>query len=126
MKNTKTESKIAIHHRIKSTEGFDRSVEILMSLVREAQERNPGAPRVLYLDIDGHRNDVGGFDQDMFELQSVFMFTVLFDFFSEVYCPLYHACNPAYQKDVIPENLQILPCPKSNTKTSASHRKSSV
>lgn len=36
-----------------------------MSLVYAAEKKEPGKPRTLYLDIDGHRNAQGRFDADM-------------------------------------------------------------
>jgi len=34
-------------------------------LVYVAEKKEPGKPRILYLDIDGHRNAQGRFDADM-------------------------------------------------------------
>ena len=42
-----------------------RRQRILVSLVYAAEKKEPGKPRTLYLDIDGHRNAQGRFDADM-------------------------------------------------------------
>src|SRR5262245_22629465 len=59
---------IAIYHRVYPHEGFEESAQILFKLVQRAQLQYPGKRRLLYLDIDGHRNSEGGFDADMLEL----------------------------------------------------------
>lgn len=42
--------------------------KILIHLLADVQEKNPDMSRILYVDIDGHRNQNGGFDKDMLEL----------------------------------------------------------
>ncbi len=96
---------IAIYHRVMRREGFEESAKILLNLVRDAQEKNPGELRVLYLDIDDHRNEAGGFDDEMFELQQEFILGFLMSFLSEVHMPLVSASNPREQNNEIPDEL---------------------
>ena len=42
-----------------------KAAKDLVSLVYAAEKKEPGKPRTLYLDIDGHRNAQGRFDADM-------------------------------------------------------------
>ena len=44
---------------------FEKAAKDLVSLVYAAEKKEPGKPRTLYLDIDGHRNAQGRFDADM-------------------------------------------------------------
>lgn len=48
---------IAIYHRMYAREDFLTTAGMLWTMVREAAARYPGAPRMLYLDIDGHGRD---------------------------------------------------------------------
>lgn len=99
---------MAIYHVVRSNEGFEESAQILFKLVQDAQARLPGCPRHLYLDIEGHRNQAGGFDADMYELQKDFLIGVLAEFLTEVSCPLVpQARNPNGQNDDIPPRLEI-------------------
>ena len=50
---------VALYHRVM------RWAKDLVSLVYAAEKKEPGKPRTLYLDIDGHRNAQGRFDADM-------------------------------------------------------------
>jgi hypothetical protein len=79
---------VAIYHVVYSHEGFEESAQLLFKLVQRAQRVMPGKPRMLVLDIEGHRNSDGGFDADMFELLTVFLPDFLARFLSEIYCPL--------------------------------------
>lgn len=62
------EKAIALYHRIMKRENFETAAQDLFQLLVNAQKREPNKPRILYVDIDGHRNGAGGFDRDMLEL----------------------------------------------------------
>ena len=62
------EKAIALYHRIMKRENFETAAQDLFQLLVNAQKREPNKPRILYVDIDGHRNEAGGFDRDMLEL----------------------------------------------------------
>lgn len=98
---------IAIYHRVMRREGFEETAKILLHLVRDAQEKAPGEARVLYLDIDDHRNDAGGFDSEMLELQKEFVLGFLMPFLSEAHMPLVSAENSKGQNDDIPDELRF-------------------
>jgi hypothetical protein len=101
-------SPIAIAHRVLAHEDFDHTVQILLKLLSKAQREFPGAKRSLFLEIDGHRNSNGGFDDDMLELQSKFMEEVLLQFLTRVVTPLAEFKNPKPQTNVIPEELNLI------------------
>lgn len=99
---------IAIAHRVFAHEDFDHTAHILLRLLDNAQRKFPGAKRHLYLEIDGHRNSEGGFDDDMLELQSKFMAEFLIQFLTRVETPLGAFQNPNPQNDSIPEQLDLI------------------
>ena len=63
---------IALYHRVMRRENFEKAAKDLFDLLKGAQIQSPNCPRALFVDIDGHRNDQGGFDNDMYELQKEF------------------------------------------------------
>jgi hypothetical protein len=76
-------------------------------LVQEAQKKCPEKKRVLYLDIEGHRNKKGGFNDEMFELQKDFLLGFLMQFLTEIHGPLVSAQNSKPQENNIPASLII-------------------
>lgn len=99
--------KVAIYHVVFENENFAMAARMLYQLVYMAQQNNPNQPRVLYLDIEGHRNEQGGFDHDMFELQQDFILGFLMPYLSEVHLPLISAANEKMQENEIAEELGI-------------------
>jgi hypothetical protein len=106
--NPLAEKAIGLYHVVYANEGFDEAAKALVELVRGAEQRSPGQHRILYLDIDGHRNDNGGYDLDMYELQSHFIVEFLMPFLAEVHLPIgLHATNPEPQRNDVPDMLEI-------------------
>lgn len=103
---------VAIYHNIFSYEGFEESAEILIDLIKETQKDHPNHKRFLYLDIQGHRNDEGAFDGDMFELQRNFILGFLMPYLTEVYLPLISVKNKYPQKNDFPHEVAIFPSEK--------------
>ena len=99
---------IAIAHRVLAHEDFDQTAHILLKLLGNAQRQFPGAKRSLFLEIDGHRNSNGGFDDDMLELQSKFIEEFLLQFTTRVVTPLAEFKNPDFQNDQVPEELHLV------------------
>ncbi len=98
---------VALYHRVYAHEGFEESAQFLFKLIQRAQQLQPDKERWLFLDIDGHRNDEGAFDGDMFELQTQFLAGFLSRFLTQFWCPLASARNPKQQDNDIPEVLSI-------------------
>jgi hypothetical protein len=102
------DDKIAIAHRVLAHEDFDETARILLKLLNDAQSKFPGANRYLYLEIDGHRNASGGFDQDTLELQTKFMEDFLIQFLIGADTPLAKFKNPKLQNNEIPKELNLI------------------
>ncbi|SIO36381.1 hypothetical protein SAMN05444166_4113 [Singulisphaera sp. GP187] len=98
---------VALYHNVYRNEGFEEAALTLFKLVQDAQVKSPNQRRTLFLDIEGHRNEQGGFDSDMFELQQEFLIGFLSQFLSEIHCPLVAITNPKGQKNEIPDRLDI-------------------
>ena len=101
------EDKIILYHRVMRRENFEKATRDLFDLLKTAQVKSPNIDRILYVDIDGHKNSKGGFDHDMFELQQDFGIGFLGKFFSEVHFPLIDFINPNPQCNDIPAGLSI-------------------
>ena len=97
-----------IAHRVLAHEDFDQTAHKLLKLLNNAQRKFPGAKRSLFLEIDGHRNSNGGFDDEMLELQSKFMQEFLLQFLTRAVTPLAEFGNPDPQNDRIPEELHLV------------------
>lgn len=98
---------VALYHRVLRRENFEKAAKDLVSLVYAAEKKEPGKPRTLYLDIDGHRNAQGEFDADMLELQEEFGLRFLLPFLTEVHFPLISARNKNPQRNDVPDRLEI-------------------
>jgi hypothetical protein len=98
---------VALYHVVYAHEGFEDAAPALFKLVQQAQERCPGKPRKLFLDIEGHRNSQGGFEADMLELQKDFLMVFLARFVTEIHCPLGTVTNSKPQDNDVPPALTI-------------------
>jgi len=98
---------VAIYHSVSPNEGFDQAAQALVRLVAKAQELHPDKKRVLYLDIEGHRNAEGGFDGDMFELQQEFVLGFLLRFLTEARTHFGGVKNPEPQDNAVPDSLTV-------------------
>ncbi|MGW1938711.1 HNH endonuclease signature motif containing protein [Streptomyces goshikiensis] len=99
---------IAIYHDMAVYEDFERAAQRIFQLVREVRRQHPGVPRILFLDVQGHRNSAGGYDDDAWELMQEFTLGYLLPFLTEARTPLIHVENPN-QSDDLPESLVIGP-----------------
>ncbi|HCQ91348.1 MAG TPA: HNH endonuclease [Clostridium sp.] len=98
---------IAIYHIVYENEDFEKSAQILFNLIKQSQKTSPNQKRILYLDIEGHRNKKGGFDNDMYELQRHFILEFLMPYLNSVYIPLSSVKNKKLQRNDIPDELHI-------------------
>jgi hypothetical protein len=97
---------VAIYHVMMANDTFDETAQALFALVQGAEEKYPGTPRKLYLDIEGHRNGPDGFDDDAYELQRHFIMGLLADYLSGFVIPII-AADTSHQNNNIPETLLI-------------------
>ena len=99
---------IALYHRIMRRENFEKAAKDLFELLKSAQTKMPNEDRALFVDIDGHKNALGGYDGDMLELQKEFGIGFLGKYFKEVHFPLIDFENPSPQCNDIPKEFAIL------------------
>lgn len=98
---------MALYHDMRVHEDFHQCGQRLFAITKEAQDARPGAKRILFLDIQGHRNVAGGFDPDAYEILAHFIPDVLMPHLSEVHTPLLHVRNPKEQNNDLPDLLLI-------------------
>ncbi len=98
---------IALYHVVYDYEDFETTATILVKLLQTAQTQYPNQKRHLFLDIEGHRNDSGGYDHDMFELQKGFVIGFLMQYFTEIHTPLMGIENNKFQRNDVPQEFEI-------------------
>ena len=106
---TQDDGAVALYHVMHDREDFGETAQALLKVVRYAITEFPGRRRLLYLDIEGHRNPAGGFDRDAYEIQKAFLISFLMPYVSELHTPLGTVVNPMTQRDDIPDELRIDP-----------------
>lgn len=99
---------IALYHAVFEEEGFEDSINHIHRLVKSAQDNNPNQKRFLFLDIDRHRNEHGGFDHDVYELQRHFLLGFLAPYLTEIHMPLGVIKNKKAQKNDVPDRIEII------------------
>jgi hypothetical protein len=98
---------IAIYHVMKADEDFDVTAQALFQLVQKSQETDPGARRCIFLDIEGHKNEAGGFDRDAYEIITDFLALFLGQYVSRIVTPLFYTQYRSPQNNDIPGELKI-------------------
>ncbi len=98
---------VAIYHDMRVEEDFERCAQRLVETIAFAARTQPGKKRYLYLDVQGHRNDAGGYDRDAGEIMGNFLLTFLMPYLSEASTPLGAFRNPREQRDDVPDVVAI-------------------
>lgn len=99
---------VAIYHVVQAADDFYEAARAVFGLVKEAQERFPDWPRMLYLDIAGHTDPRHGFEDDFVEFQQEFWFSAIAPFLTGFDLPLTGALvNPNRQRNDLPDELVI-------------------
>jgi len=98
---------VSIYHVVRPDDDFRSSAVQVFSMIKEAQERYPDWPRVFYLDIDGHKGDRSGCDEDFFEFQQEFMIVALGPFLTAIDMPLVSVWNPEEQRNDLPDAIAV-------------------
>jgi hypothetical protein len=98
---------ISLYHVVEAGHDFDRAARDLFALIKEAQDRYPDWPRVLYLDIGGHLDNLGRFEPDMVELQQEFLIAAMGKYLTALDMPLVSVVNPELQSNDVPDSLGI-------------------
>ena len=98
---------VSLYHIVGEKDTFERAAGDLFALIKEAQERFPDWPRLLFLDIEGHLDALGRLEDAFVELQQEFMFGFLGPFLTAVDLPLVSALNPEPQRNDLPDKILI-------------------
>ncbi len=99
---------VSIYYIVEPDTTFERAAREVFALIKEAQERYPDWPRVLYLDVHGHRGSFAGFDADFFEFQQEFLLGAIGPFLTAIDMPLTGGLvNPESQRNDLPDRLRI-------------------
>ncbi len=98
---------VSLYHIVAAHEPFEQAAQDLYALLKDAQARFPGWPRILYLEIDGHVDALGRFEGDFVELQQEFLFSTVAPFLTALETPLVSALNPELQRNDVPDRLTI-------------------
>lgn len=98
---------VGLYHVVGEDDDFDTAAQDVFALLKEAQDRFPDWPRVLYLDVRGHLDALGRFEPDMVELQQEFLIAGLGRFFTALSLPLVSVVNPDSQANDLPDELVL-------------------
>jgi hypothetical protein len=100
---------ISVYHVVGPQDDFEAAAQGVFAYLKEAQDQFPDWPRVLYLDIEGHREAEGRFTEDFVELQQEFLIGALGPFFTALALPLVQVVNPEQQRNDVPDSLALGP-----------------
>ncbi len=104
------DNSVSIYYIVTAHETFEDAAVAVFKLIREAQDRYPGWSRVLYLDIEGHVDQRGNFEDDFVEFQQELLFSTAAPFLSAFETPLTGGLiNPDPQRNDVPDELVIRP-----------------
>ncbi len=99
---------VSIYHVVREDDTFERAAEAVFGLIRDAQYTYPDWPRVLYLEIEGHRKGETGFDDDFIEFQQELLFSTMAPFLTAFETPLTGGLvNPKPQRNDLPDELVV-------------------
>ena len=98
---------VSLYHIVAESDDFNKAASDIFDLVKSSQEKYPDWPRVLYLDIAGHLDELGRFQDDMVELQQEFLIAALGKFLTALDMPLVSVVNPDAQDNAVPDSLAI-------------------
>ena len=99
---------VALYHVVEPADTFEDAALAVFGLLKEAEARYPGWPRVLYVDVNGHQGEIHGFDGDFFEFQQEFLLQAMGPFLTALHLPLTGGLvNPDPQRSDLPDALQV-------------------
>jgi hypothetical protein len=104
------DNSVSLYHVVRADETFEAAASGLFALLLEAQRRFPDWPRAYYVDIDGHVDDSGRYEEDFVELQQEFFFSTIAPFVTALELPLTGPLlNPEPQRNDLPDELVVAP-----------------
>ena len=99
---------VSLYHMVEPDDTFEDAAGAVFSLIKTAQEDYPDWPRILYVDILGHKGERSGFDEDFFEFQQEFWFSTVAHFVTAFETPLLGGLvNPNPQQNDLPDQLVL-------------------
>lgn len=99
---------VSIYHVVAEDDSFEDAAAEAFGLLKKAQGDFPDWPRVLYIDIEGHEGEQGGFNADFYEFQQEFFFSTLAPFLTGFDLPLTGALiSPDVQRNDVPDELVV-------------------
>jgi hypothetical protein len=101
------DNSVSLYHVVSEDDRFEDAAGSLFALLKESQERFPDWPRIMYVDINGHVDQSGQFEEDFVELQQEFFFACIAPFLTAFDLPLVDAVNPNDQRNDVPDRLNI-------------------
>lgn len=110
----KNKKRVAIYHVVYEYENFEQAAQDIFRLLKESKKQANGREILLYLDIDGHLDEYGNFDDEMKLLQEDFILKTIFPFFSEICIPILDVKNRNKPREDIPDKLEIVTKSKYN------------
>lgn len=102
---TPKKKRLAIYHDMHVEEDFERCASRIFTMTKRASDDLPGVERILFLDVQGHRNSAGGYDHDAYELMTDFLIGFMLPYLTEVHTPLSVASNPNTQREDLANEL---------------------
>ncbi|MFW5973722.1 MAG: hypothetical protein ACOCTG_06990 [Bacteroidota bacterium] len=115
------DTSVSIYHIVSEDDDFDTAVQGIFALLKEAQERFPDWPRAYYLDVAGHLDEMGRYEDDFVELQQEFFFSAIAPFVTALELPLTGPLlNPERQRNDVPDRLVIGPPEESGARRTSS------
>ncbi len=104
------DNSVSIYAIISPEDSFEDAASEVFSMLKTAEEKYPGWPRIFFVDIAGHEGDRSGFSEDFFEFQQEFWFSAVAQFVTAFELPITGALvNPEPQKNDLPDGLTVNP-----------------
>lgn len=103
----KRQKRIMLYHDMAVYENFERCAHRIFQILKTAQRSMPGAPRSIYLRVQGHKNDAGGYDRDSYEIIHSFILQYLLPYLTQASTPLIEVKNSRKQRNDLPDQLLI-------------------
>ena len=98
---------LAICHTVGACDSIEVAARAILGRLRDAAATTPQMKRHLYLDIAGHRDGSGSFDDDMVGLQRKVLADDLMPFLTKAHMPLGTIANSATQSNDLPDTLDL-------------------
>ena len=100
---------LALIHSVKEHTKLEEAAQAIFEIVQKAEKEHPGKPRILILEIEGHRTEKNTFDTEMFNLQKNFIQKMMLQYLSEARMPLIDLKNKNKQRSDLPTGIKFEP-----------------